>query len=99
MVGTSYLLEKNVQAFKQMIEKYAGTKVLPVLPKSFQEAVVLYYEKEPERWKQLGASDAVINRFDSYRRVILQNRAMLASLQGEIAQSFGDSYWFYYTFK
>lgn len=99
MVGTSYLLEKNVQAFKQMIEKYAGTKVLPVLPKSFQEAVVLYYEKDPERWKQLGASDAVINRFDSYRRVILQNRAMLASLQGEIAQSFGDSYWFYYTFK
>ena len=44
--GAIYLLSKDMKAFQRLIEKYYGTPVLPSLPVSFQEAVILLAEKD-----------------------------------------------------
>ena len=40
-LGAIYLLAKDLVPFKKMLDKYYGTDVLPHLPQSFQEAVLL----------------------------------------------------------
>lgn len=50
--GAIYLLSKDMKAFQRLIEKYYGTPVLPSLPVSFQEAVILLAEKDVDYWKR-----------------------------------------------
>ena len=97
-VGAIYLLSKNLKAFQAMIEKYFGTSALPRLPISFQEAVILLAEKNPDYWRRFNVSDAVIQRFASYRNMVLRNRNN-PQLPQLMNQSFGDTYWNYFIYK
>ena len=81
-----------------MIEKYFGTSALPRLPISFQEAVILLAEKNPDYWRRFNVSDAVIQRFASYRNMVLRNRNN-PQLPQLMNQSFGDTYWNYFIYK
>ena len=51
-LGAMYLLAKDLEGFKALVEKYYGTEFLPVLPVHFQEAVIVMSEKEPDYWKR-----------------------------------------------
>lgn len=97
-LGAYYLLSKDMDAFQKMIERYYGTEVLPVLPKSYQEAVIVYTEKNPEYRKRYGVSDAVLQRYAGYRKEVLanQNNVALAEIMQDV---YGDTYWYYYMFK
>ncbi|GHT33096.1 hypothetical protein AGMMS49574_18010 [Bacteroidia bacterium] len=100
-VGAFYLLSKNVTQFQALIERYFGTPALPVLPRSFQEAVILLSEKDPDNWIRYRVSDAVIQRFMDYKKQVVEgNRSgNSAALKGLLQRSFGDTYWFYFMFK
>ena len=98
-VGAFYLLTKDISLFKDFIEAFYGTEVLPELPKSFQEAAVIAYEMEPSVWEEMGVPASVIQRFNEYKRQILANNANTAALSGLLKRSFGDTYWYYYMFK
>ena len=63
-----------MKAFQRLIEKYYGTPVLPSLPVSFQEAVILLAEKDVDYWKRFNVSGNVIRKFAGYRNLVVQNR-------------------------
>lgn len=96
--GSMYLLMKNMNLFKGFIDTYYGTEVLPVLPLSFQEGVIVMYESEPASWRERGISDAVITRFEQYKKFILENKNK-PRLAEFVKKSYGDTYWYYFMFK
>ena len=98
-LGALYLLAKNMDGFKKMVETYYGTEVLPSLPKSFQEAVITLSEAEPDYWKRFDISPSVMQRFAEYKKQVLGNRNNKNELPGLMRRAYGDTYWFYFMFK
>jgi len=98
-VGAMYLLAKEMGAFKDLIETYYGTDVLPSLPKSFQEAVFILSEQDAEYWKKYHIPELTIRRYTEYRKQVLANKGSQASLQGLLYRTYGDTYWYYFMFK
>ena len=98
-LGAMYLLAKDLEGFKAVVEKYYGTEFLPVLPLHFQEAVIVMSEKEPDYWKRFNISETVVNRFAEYKKQVLANRNNSAALAGLLNRSYGNTYWFYFMFK
>lgn len=98
-LGALYLLAKNMDGFKKMVETYYGTEVLPSLPKSFQEAVITLSEAEPDYWKRFDISPSVMQRFAEYKKQVLGNRNNKNALPGLMRRAYGDTYWFYFMFK
>ncbi len=96
--GAIYLLSKDLERFKGLIERFYGTDALPVLPLHFQEAVVILAENNPEYWSRFQLSETLITRFTAYKQLVLANRNNNA-LAGLAYRSYGNSYWFYYMFK
>ena len=96
--GAFYLLSKDMKSFRTILEKYYGTSVLPSLPTSFQEAVILLEEHDETYWKRFNVSEPVIRQFALFREQITRNRnnPQLARL---IQTTFGNTFWAYYLFK
>lgn len=97
-LGCLHLLSKDLEAFKSFIEKYYGTDILPVLPVSFQEAVIVYSEKDAGYWKLHGVSDETAGRFLIYRKNLIANKNN-PDLKNQMFQAFGNTYWYYLMFK
>ena len=94
-VGVQRLLAKDLQGFQALLDTYYGTPALPTLPVSFQEAVIMLHEKQPERWGYYQVSQAVAARYGEYRNLVLQNRGN-TQLPLLIQRYFGSTYWAYY---
>lgn len=97
-LGAMYLLAKDLEGFKALVEKYYGTEFLPVLPVHFQEAVIVMSEKEPDYWKRFNVSETIVARFTDYKKQVLANRNNSA-IAGMLNRSYGNTYWFYFMFK
>lgn len=98
-LGALCLLSKDLGYFKTILEKYYGPPALPVLPRSFQEAVIILFEKEPERWKQFPIAESTLRRFLDYKKQIIAHKNTPNALPGIMEQAYGDTYWFYFMFK
>jgi len=96
--GSAILLSKDMPVFKDLLETYYGTEILPALPLSFQEAVITLYEGQPEMWEHYQIPEQMTQRFTEFKRQVLANKNNngIANL---LRRSFGDTYWFYYMFK
>ena len=97
-LGAMYLLAKDLEGFKVLIEKYYGTEFLPALPVHFQEAVIVMSEKEPDYWKRFNISETTVARFSDYKKQVLANRNN-SDIAGLLNRSYGNTYWFYFMFK
>ena len=97
-LGAMYLLAKDLEGFKALVEKYYGTEFLPVLPVHFQEAVIVMSEKDPDYWKRFNVSETIVARFTDYKKQVLANRNNSA-IAGLLNRSYGNTYWFYFMFK
>jgi len=97
-LGAYYLLSKELFLFKNFVESYYGTDVLPALPKSYQEALIILSEQDPSYWEKYNISSSVIQRFMEFKRQVLANKNSSA-LPGLLKNSYGDTYWFYFMFK
>ena len=97
-LGAMYLLAKDLEGFKALVEKYYGTEFLPVLPVHFREAVIVMSEKEPDYWKRFNVSETIVARFTDYKKQVLANRNNSA-IAGLLNRSYGNTYWFYFMFK
>lgn len=97
-LGAMYLLAKDLEGFKALVEKYYGTEFLPVLPVHFQEAVIVMSEKEPDYRKRFNVSETIVARFTDYKKQVLANRNNSA-IAGLLNRSYGNTYWFYFMFK
>ncbi|MDR1407822.1 MAG: DUF6057 family protein [Tannerella sp.] len=97
--GAMYLLGKNMLGFKDFIETMYGTEALPVLPKSFQEAVIIFTEQDPDYWERFNVSESIIRRYTEFRQQVLANRQNPSALPNLLHRSFGDTYWYYFMLK
>ncbi|MDR1332239.1 MAG: DUF6057 family protein [Tannerella sp.] len=97
--GAIYLLDKDMEAFRDFIETSYGTEVLPALPKSFQEAVIILSEQAPEYRVQFNVSESVTHRYAEFRQQVIANRDYTSTLPALLSRSYGDTYWYYYMFK
>lgn len=88
-----------MEGFKEMVETYYGTDVLPVLPTSFQEALIILSEKDPDYWRRFNICTSVQQRFVDYKKLVLANMNNKDGLPRLMRSSFGDTYWFYFMFK
>ncbi len=98
-MGAILLLSKEMEAFQQMIETYYGSPALPVLPYSFQEAVILLNDRNPAYWQRFNVSDNVLQRFAGYRDLVMRNRDNQQALSGLLRKSYGNTFWYYYMYK
>lgn len=99
VLGVSYLLMKDIGSFKQLIETYYGTPVLPQLPKSFQEAIFIIAEMDTAYWKRFDIPESIVKQFTEFKKPLLAYRNNPSSLPGLLNRSFGTTYWFYYIFN
>jgi len=97
--GALYLLSKDVLTFKEFVEKYYGTDVLPVLPKSFQEAVIILSEQDPSYMERYDIPLSVLQRFANFKKQVLNYKGNTSALPGLLKNGYGDTYWYYYLFK
>jgi hypothetical protein len=96
--GALFLLDKNLTDFEDFVETFYGTEVLPVLPKSFQEAIIALKEHDPNYWERFHVSETIIRRYFDFRQQALTNQNN-ASAMSALQRRFGDTYWYYYMFK
>ncbi|WP_319501341.1 DUF6057 family protein [uncultured Draconibacterium sp.] len=66
-LGAIYLLMRDIEGFKTMVEKYYDTPALPALPKGFQEGVMLFAANDTSALKHYAISDQVIQGFEAYK--------------------------------
>lgn len=97
-LGSLFLLSKNIQLFKQLIETYYGTEVLPVLPLSFQEGIIIYAEGDSEYWREHGVEPETVRRFIAFKKYWIENKTHPA-LEAQLFRYFGNTYWYYMMFK
>ena len=92
------LLSKDLAKFKELIDKYHGTPVLPSLPVPYQEAVIAFAEKDTAYWRTRGVTQEVVRRFSDYKRQVVANRNY-PNAGDLLAGSYGKTYWYFYMFK
>ena len=97
--GASYLLTKELFFFEEFINKHYRSDVLPLLPDSYQEAILILAEQDSSYLEMYEISDLIIWRYGEFRRQYIANRNNTAILPDLLKKSFGGSYWYYYMFK
>ncbi|MDF9829234.1 DUF6057 family protein [Parabacteroides sp. PF5-6] len=95
-LGMAHLLSKNLTAFKEFLKEYYPPH--SALPAAFQEAFLLCYEEEPERWSDYALSPPLLERFKSYNDFLEKNHTN-TSFPQMAYRSYGDTYWYYNMFK
>lgn len=96
--GCICLLIKDIPSFIQFIDKFKDASALTHMPIHFQEALILAFEQESERWADLGVTPQVKARYEQYRTIFLKHRGSPV-LEHKMASLFGDTYWYYFMFK
>jgi hypothetical protein len=96
-VGMYILFERNIPLFKMFIENFYQVAGLQPMPTHFQEAIILSYEAQPERWKELGITEATQKRYQEFKRLSIDAQ-LSPSLVNKLRAGFGYTYWYYYTY-
>lgn len=94
-LGCIYLLASDLTDFMDLVDKYYSTEVLPVLPKSFQEAVLIWAEQHPGAEEKYDISPEVLANYAAFRDFYLKNKSN-SGLQSQLKARFGDTYWVYF---
>lgn len=66
-LGAIYLLIKDINSFKGIMERYYGTPALPYLPKAFQECMMLFTATNAEILEQYDISEKVVQSYKAFR--------------------------------
>ncbi len=97
--GVILLLRKDLGHFRALADSCTGRMVLPRLPKSFQEATLLYtFASDTTARIRYRLPADMTQRYAGFRR---QAEAVRGDRQAADAlrASYGNTYWYYYTFK
>jgi len=98
-LGCSYLLAKDLKGFKSVLDKFYGTPVLSPLPVSFQEALFVLFEPEPEKIADYEISNDIATRYNNFRQTVLANKNNRNALSGIMLRQYGNTYWYFFMFK
>ncbi len=93
----SYLLQKDVRGFTEILTKYRGEGVIDVLPDVYQQALLVYYEDLPNQWNKEGISEKNIQQFKQYKLMLKKNYKN-PNVEKIMKRYFGSTYWFFLHF-
>lgn len=97
-LASMFLFEKQISLFIEHIDKYYNTEEsLLGLPDKFQEAIIIFYENNPDAWERYKINPLIVNKYRNYKRMLLENRNS-HSLAEILYRNFGNTYWNYYLF-
>jgi len=85
-LGVIYLLDCEMDKFKEMLDEFYGTEALPELPVSFTEAACMLSEINRGYWKEVGVSSADYKRYTDFKSR-LENGLSL--------DRYKDTFWYY----
>ncbi len=94
--GCHYLLDKNLDAFRQFLKEASFGKDEP-MPRHFQEAGLLLAEKDSALLSSYSIRPEIADRYRDFRRLL--GRSANQVDVSSVYRQFGDTYWFYYYFK
>ena len=85
-LGVIYLLDLEMDRFKEMLDEFYGTESLPKLPASFAEAACMLSETNHNYWKEVGVSPETYNRYRDFKKRLGTGLSM---------DKFRDTFWYY----
>jgi len=85
-LGVIYLLDCDMDKFKEMLDEFYGSEALPDLPVSFAEAACMLSEIDRGYWKKMGVSSEVYKRYNDFKSR-LENRLS--------PDKYKDTFWYY----
>lgn len=98
LLGVIHLAARDIRGFQDILDKYYGTEVLPKLPLSFQEAIFVMSEHDPQIWEAYDIPIDLARDFLEYRQFIKQNKDK-PNVYQLVKDKYGHTYWFYYMYK
>ncbi len=94
-----YLLSKDIKSFSFFLDKYRNRKIITdSLPRTSQQALLVFYESQPDQWEKVGISDEIIRLYNEYKSVLKKNYGD-KQLKEIMEKRFGSTYWFYFQFN
>ena len=66
-LGVLYLLDCDMDKFKDMLDEFYGTEALPELPVSFAEAACMLSEIDRGYWKKVGVSSEIYKQYTDFK--------------------------------
>ena len=66
-LGVLYLLDCEMDKFKEMLDEFYGTEALPELPVSFAEAACMLSEINRGYWKTKGVSSEIFKKYNDFK--------------------------------
>ncbi len=85
-LGAIYLLDCEMDKFREMLDEFYGTEALPALPLSFAEAACMLSEAERGYWKTVGVDPSVYKRYTEFKKRLGTGLSM---------DRYSDSFWYY----
>lgn len=85
-LGVIYLLDCEMDKFKEMLDEFYGTEALPELPASFAEAACMLSEIDRGYWKKVGVSSELFKKYNDFKSR-LEN--------GLTPDKYKDTFWYY----
>lgn len=85
-LGIIYLLDCEMDKFKEVLDEFYGTEALPVLPVSFSEAACMLSEIDRGYWRQVGVSQDLYKRYREFTKRLGTGLPM---------DKFKDTFWYY----
>lgn len=85
-LGVIYLLDCEMDKFKEMLDEFYGTEALPELPASFAEAACMLSEIDRGYWKKVGVSSEMYKKYNDFKSR-LEN--------GLTPDKYKDTFWYY----
>ncbi len=85
-LGVIYLLDCEMDKFKEMLDEFYGTEALPELPASFAEAACMLSEIDRGYWKKVGVSSEMYKKYNDFKSR-LEN--------GLTPDKYKNTFWYY----
>ena len=96
-LGIAYLLGKEMDAFRLLIEQHYGTDALPQLPVAFQQAALVLYRDNESMLNKYGILQEVKNEYNRFLEWEEKNKNN-PNRKRIMESEFGHTYWYYAKF-
>lgn len=96
-LGLSFLLGKDLEAYRNFLERYGDSPFMEKLPSVLQQGIIVLLERQPEQWKHYRLSSQVMDMYAAFRGLYMQN-ARNPNLKNIMQRSFGHTLWYYLIF-
>lgn len=96
-LGIAYLLVKDMNAFKKFMEQQYGACESVAIPGAFQQAIVLLYDSNEEKYKTYQIDRKVVDEYARFNEWYEKNKNK-SDCKNVMSAEFGHTFWYYSKF-